>query len=234
MITLSSKNNFEELKSFLFSLYCLVYSIDSVSLKYEFEKILKYRLKGSSFLINENDIILPNNLNNVLSLLSIFKEPIKLELFASICSDYGLNISPAELKLITSVDPDQNIIIKKKKMPKEDHIKYIANWIGNQFEAIPIKSFPRYLTVYYKDTIEKYSETLKSCLLDKIGWINILGKSKSAKKRFYRISEFFKQTGRWKDWLLILDNAETFLRKNNILFEEIIRNKLWILPHTTA
>jgi tetratricopeptide (TPR) repeat protein len=228
IIPISASNNYEELNSLLLSIYSLVYSIDSNILAKDLENLLVYRMRNTHLISTGEEIVLPEQFEDAIALLSVFKDPIELDLFTSICMDFGLSlVSPAHLRAISSADIDDKIVVTRGKKPKVDHIRHVAKWIGSQLDTIPTNKFPRYLTTYYKSSIKKYANTLEYLLFIDQGWEGIF--ERNASSRFEKVSQYYKQSGKWNVWFDIINKTDEFTITTEEMKNAILRNKLWLL-----
>lgn len=230
LVPISKENNYSELSSLMLSIFCLVHQVDSSEIGPEINQLLYSRLyKTGKFAIN-NDYKSSNDIEAAIQLLSVFQEPIEIDLFATVCTDFELELSSAHFKAIFSTDGNF-VFLKQKALPSDEHLEFIAKWLSTYFETIPLGSTSRYLSIYHKKFLSQFSKTIFFLLSKKVGWdflIGISGESKSQALRLRRINEYYRQEGKWTPWLEVCDHVETFIDKTTPLYIELLKTKVWV------
>lgn len=227
LVPISDANNYIELTSLLFSLYSLVHRVDSSKIVGDIEKVIKYRGKSHGML-SDIDATLPDNMNHALRLLSVFREPVDLEVFTTICTDEGLPFSPAHYRAMSSATVDGKIGAKPKSEPSNTDILQISKWLSRVLEQVPVGTAPRYLSTYHKNIFNLYCNTIHKLLLNQNGWSNLIGNDDKSIQRLTTLNEYFRQQGKWKEWLEVADFGLTFLSEDSLLFIPLLRTKLWV------
>lgn len=227
IISISKENEFAELKSFLLSLYCLVYQIDSSRFGPQIVNLITNRLHQTGKFQNISYISDTVEIEKARNLLSIFKEPVDIDIFTTICTDAGIELSPAHYRAISSISGNK-IFYKYHSEEIDENIGYISKWLANYFEIIPLGKTSRYLSVYYKKIFKDFSSTIFYLLSKKIGWDNLIGDDEYSQKKLERFSEFFRQEGKWKQWLELVDKVEEFLNKECSQFINLMKTKVWV------
>lgn len=227
IIPISKKNEFEELKSFLLSLYCLVYQIDSSQFGPQIVDLIINRLYQTGKYSDITSVPDSNEIKRARNLLSIFKEPIDLDIFTTICTDAEIELSPAHYRAISSISGNK-IFCKYHSEENDNDIGHISKWLANYFEVIPLGKTSRYLSVYYKKIFKEFSNTIFYLLSKKTGWDNLIGDDNYSEKKLERFNEFFRQEGKWKEWLELVDRVEGFIDKESSQFINLMKTKVWV------
>lgn len=227
LVQISDLNNYAELTSLLFSLFCLVYRVDSSKMSHDIETILKFRAKMSAK-FGDIDVELPERMNRALKLLSVFREPVDLEVFTTICTDDGLPFSPAHYRAISSATVDGKIGAKPKIETTVSEISHISQWLSQVLEQAPTGSAPRYLSTYHKNIFNGFCNTIYKLLLNERGWSNLIGDDDKSTQRLKTLNEYFRQQGKWKEWLEIANHGLTQEKEDSPIYLQILKTKLWV------
>jgi hypothetical protein len=227
LVPISEAKNFVQLSSFLLSLYCLTYQIDSACYGQDIIEIINSRLDYNMSLKSLPRNILAQNVTKAKELMSVFQEPVDLDLFTTLCVDAGLPLSPAHLKAIFHCSFDK-LYIEQKVRHTKNIIKFVANWLSNYFDAIPLGTSSRYLSIYHKRFLKDFPLTISYLLSEQEGWNELIGNDAKSSLRLRRINEFFRQEGKWIQWLEISNKAESFLEKKSTAFIELMKTKMWV------
>lgn len=227
IIPISKKNEFEELKSLLLSLYCLVYQIDSTQFGPQIADLIINRLHQTGKFQDILCVPDTDEIKRARKLLSIFKEPIDIEIFTTICTDAEIELSPAHYRAISSIAGNK-IFCKYCEEETDEDVDHISKWLANYFEVIPLGKTSRYLSIYYKKIFKEFSETIFYLLSKKTGWDNLIGDDEHSEKKLERFNEFFRQEGKWKEWLILIDKVENFLDESCSQFINLMKTKVWV------
>ena len=227
IVPISKDNNFSELSSLLLSLYCLVYKVDSNKFGSHIISLVLNRLAQTGKFNNIS--LMPENhsIQKVKRLLSIFKEPVDIELFTTICTDAKIELSPAHYKAISTIS-ENKIYLKTKVEPDNKDIEFVSSWLSNYFESIPSGTSSRYLSIYHKRILKEFSKTIFYLLTTKTGWTILIGTDNLSTSRLTRFNEFYRQEGKWKEWLILIENVETFIDKKSQQYLNLMKTKVWV------
>jgi tetratricopeptide (TPR) repeat protein len=228
LVPVSEADDFSGLTSLLFSLYCLIYRVDSSTVDADIENLVKHRVMSSErFQVPHPNPISPSA-ERARQLLSVFREPIDIGVFTTICMDAGLDLSPAHYRILGCATADNRIGLKVHSTPLGADRSFVAKWLASALEAIPMSDAPRYLSTYHKSFFDRYVETLRDLLSSAEGWEELIGEDDKAPLRLTRINEYFRQEGRWGQWLEIAEKAQNFVDQSSPLFIPLMRTKLWV------
>lgn len=228
LLKISRNNDFSELTSFLYSLYCLVFGEDSSSFRSSFidaarNKIIESGIVDYVELTSEDERFL-----RAKRLLSHLKDPIRPEAFIAFCLESGVEISKAELISFSDRTLSGSVTLKRPISTDEESRRKLAKWISGELESIPVSHSPRHFTSYHKELFRRYSNTLSTLLCHKDCWEEIIGDSATAETKLIRISQFYKQEGRWNEWLQIAEAASKFLSSKDSIFKPLMQTMLAI------
>lgn len=227
LVPISEAYNYVELTSLLFSLYSLVHRVDSSKITHEIETIMKFRAKSTGR-FPDVDATIPDEMHHALRLLSVFREPVDLEVFTTICTDDGLPFSPAHYRAISSATVDGKIGAKPIVEPSDGEISQVSKWLSKILEQAPVGTAPRYLSTYHKNIFNLFCNTIYKLLLNHSGWSNLIDDDEKSIQRLTTLNEYFRQQGKWKKWLKVADFALTFIKDDSPLFVPLLRTKLWV------
>jgi len=229
IVTVSEAADFEELTSVLLSLYCLVHQVDSSFAGDAICDIVHHRLRKAGLRTTKTLPELSDSLTQAWRLLSVFEDPVPLELFTTLCTDHGLMLSPAHYRALACADGNGWLSARAAPDPEVKDRSFVARWLRQHIEAVPISSGPRYLSTYHKGSLDRFKDTICSMLMREEGWQGLVGEGDSALPLFRRFMEYFRQEGLWNQWLEIVENALAFVPRKSALHIELIRSKLWVL-----
>jgi len=230
VVPISKENNYSELSSLMLSIFCLVHQIDSNEFGPEINQLLESRLYKTGKFDIKNNHKDNRNIEDAVHLLSVFQEPIDIDLFATVCTDFGLELSSAHFRAIFSTDRNF-VFLKQKTVSAKKHIEFVAKWLSNYLEAIPLGSTSRYLSVFHKKFLAQFSKTIFFLLSKKEGWNSLISSpldSKAEVLKLRRINEYYRQEGEWTEWLKLCDQIETFIDKTAPLYIELLKTKVWV------
>jgi len=148
-------------------------------------------------------------------------------LFTTICTDAEINLSTAQYRALFSISGNK-VFLKQKVLTEDDDIRFISKWISDYFEAIPLGRSSRYLSTFHKRFLSQFSETIFSLLATPNGWASLIGTSSESSLKLRRLNEFYRQEGRWLDWIRLCDKIETFIDKSSTEYIELLRTKVWV------
>jgi hypothetical protein len=226
LIPMSEEQNYSEITSLLLSLYCLVYQVDSSRFGQSIIDIVLYRL--DQFMQTPNPSInFSQDLGLVKELMAVFQEPVDIDLFTTICVDKNLSFSPAHLKAIFSTTSNK-IFSKQRVKPNSETISFVANWLSNYFQAIPLGKSSRYFSIFHKKFLRAFLLTISYLLSTREGWQELIGDNDESALRLRKFNEFFRQEGNWIQWLHVTSEAELFLDETSDQFLELMKTKMWI------
>ncbi len=228
LVPISEADDFSALTSLLFSLYCLIYRVDSSVIGADIENLVKNRIISSGKFQVPSPGPMSPSAERASQLLSVFQEPVDISVFTTLCMDAGLDLSPAHYRIIGSATADSRVGIKIRSIFSEADRSFVARWLKSALEAIPMGGAPRYLSTYHKSFFDRYAETLRELLSSSEGWKELVGEDEKALLRLTRINEYFRQEGRWGQWLEIAEKAQLFVMPSSSLFIPLMRTKLWV------
>lgn len=229
VVTVSEAADFEELTAVLLSLFCLVHRVDSSFAGAEICDIARYRLRQAGIRQAQAPPELSTSVNQAWRLLSVFEDPVPLELFTTLCTDCGLGLSPAHYRALACADNRGRLAARTTPDPTAEERTFVARWLRQHIEAVPISSGPRYLSTYHKGSLDRFRNTICSMLMRQECWQELIGDDDSAIPLFHRLMEYFRQEGLWSQWLEIIENALAFVPRASLLHIEMVRSKLWVL-----
>lgn len=228
VIPILEENNFEELSSTLLSLYCLTYRVDSSTVTSAINELLGYRVKSSTRINVPFAPKLDKEMKSAEKLLSVFKSPVPLDVFTTICTDNDFNLTPAHYRLLGHANADGSMVANRRIKPTKAERKIVANWLASVFNSIPIAKAPRYFSTYHKAIFDRYADTLYSLLLTQEGWNALVGSKKDSELKLKRINEYFRQQGFWNQWLRVAEKAEKYIEQSSTLYRHLVRSKMWV------
>jgi hypothetical protein len=229
IIPISESDNYIELTSFLFSLYCIVHREDSSVIGNNFLDIAIFRVQDTGEYKVTPTVTEPVEIISAKAILSVFKDPIDVDVLIAVCFENGINLSSATCMAMADILPDKRVSLKKPiSVITEDNRRVVASWISSELESIPITESPRHLTSYHKSIFGKYANTISYLLKYKEGWEEILGNDAESPNKLTRICQFFKQEGMWKQWLEIANNAQSFIEDRSLLYKPLMQSVLWV------
>lgn len=230
ILPISSHDNYAELTSFLFSLYCVVHREDSSAVGREFMDIALSRVQDSGKYRTSFHCETPKDeVTKAKRILSVFKEPVDVDAFIAVCMESGIRLSSATC--IAMADTmNGNKISLTKPIPDItiNDIKAVATWIAAELESIPVADSPRHFTSYHKALFGKYSKTLSYILHFKEGWLEIIGNDDNSIYRLTRINQYFKQEGMWQEWLDIAMKSQEFIDQSTDNYKTLMQSILWV------
>ncbi len=227
IITISENNEFAELASLLLSVFCLVYRVDSTIFGQRIIEIVSYRL-GVNMMRNEIIKKEDPEIIKAQKLMAVFKEPVDIDLFTTICIDANLSFTPAHHKALF-LSRNNLIHLKQIINPTRESISFIARWMSNYFNSIPLGKTSRYFSVFHKKVLREFILTISSLLTIKEGWNELIGFNDESSLKLRKFNEFFRQEGKWLEWLSIAEKADKFLNKKSPEFLELLKTKMWVL-----
>jgi len=227
LIPISESQDFIELSSLLLSLYCLVYRVDSSNFGHDILEIVSWRLSLSTHKMNTTNTSKHPHIRDAQEYMSVFQEPVDFDLFTTLTVDANLSLSPGHLKAIFHSTEDK-LFIKQAQKPPREKITFVANWLSNYFEAIPLGTSSRYLSIFHKRFLKNFEMTISYLLSQKEGWEQLIGDDDKSLLKLRMFNEFYRQEGNWVEWLKISENAELFLNKKSHHFLELMKTKMWV------
>ena len=219
IVPISSDYNFAELTSTLLSLYCLCHRIESEHNGNDIVNLIKEREKRKN--IYWGDLFKGKDLQKANRLLSAVKDGLHVDELVTLLSENNINITSAHIELLCQFVDYVKIICNDEYDEDADRVA-VAEHIRKKLDMIPVNDNPRFLSIYYKNIIEAYANTLIYLLDFKESW-NVLITDNNELKR---IVEYFRQQGLWKQWLKISKNALDFCSDSVKL--ELLRSIAWI------
>lgn len=227
LIPISSSNDFVELKKLLLNIFCLVYQVD-LKFSSEIEIIVGNRFEITNRSLN--DIDKSREIEEAQKVLSIFKEPIDLHTFTAICMNMGIrNLSPAHFVAFSKSYHNKIFSNSKDFKPSNENIECVSRWFLSYFESIPLGEAPKFLSIYHKRIFDQFFKTIQYLLSTPSGWNILIGnESELAQKRLERFNEFFRQEGRWKEWLLLVKYLEKNVDKDSSIYKYLAKTKAWV------
>lgn len=228
LITVSRDNNFAELTALLYSLYCLVFGEDSSTISDKFlaaaaNKVHEKHLVDLDAPEHEED-----HIRAAKSLLSHFRDSLRPEAFIAFCMECGVRLSPAELNAFADRSLNGRISLRVRTEDSALTREKIAKWVAAELESVPVALAPRHFTAYHKELFHLYSRTLTYLLKHEECWKHIVGVQAEAVPRLNRICQFFKQEGRWSEWLDIAEAAAAFVKESDSVFKPLMQSMLWV------
>jgi hypothetical protein len=227
IIPVSPELNYAEVTSLLLSLYCLVHRVDSSIVAVDIARIIDYRGAGIG-LPRVRRATLSTDEERALKLLSVFREPVDLSLFTTLCTDHGIHLTPAHYQALGCDDGNARIAAKQLASVDATDRVAIASWLAKELERVPIGGAPRYFSVYHKLFLDRHIRTIESLLLTREGWECLVLNSTNRAERFARLNEYIRQAGFWKEWLLMADVGEPLLKVDDDLHLLLLRTKAWV------
>jgi len=230
ILLISDKDNFSELTSFLYSLYCIVHREDSAAIKPDFLNNAGLRVQNSGHF--RNTITSPYNPDESLrvkKILSVFKEPINYNILIAICMEHDINISSSACFTLVDKSIGNKVYLKNPIIELGAYErKAVSAWISADLKSIPVTSSARHFTSYHKEIFGRYSKTISYLLRFPEGWSEIIGNDDQSTYSLIRVTQYFKQEGMWKSWLEIADNARNFVQEGTETHKELLQSILWI------
>jgi hypothetical protein len=215
-----------EIQNELLDLYCLTQQVDFKKFRNDILYLIINRLKDEGYLINGKESV-NDDVVRAKRLLSVFRDPVKLMSFSSICTDNNIPLSPAHYKIISKSLKDE-ISISKRIEPENKDILAVSQWIEKYFASLNSDKSIKYLHIHDKKKFNGFFETLSFLFSTEIGWGSLIGNDSNSKDRMLKYFSFYRQGGKWGKMLEILNNVESFIDKNNPLFLQIQKQKLWL------
>lgn len=230
IITISSGNNYSELTSFLYSLYCIVHREDSAAISPDFLNNAALRVQNSGNY--SHDVTSPSNPElsvSVKKTLSVFREPIDANVLIAICMEHDVNISSSVCYTLVDSCDNNKVYLKKPivEIGRKER-EAVASWIASDLKSIPVTSSARHFTSYHKSIFGRYSRTISYLLRFQEGWDQIIGNNDQSTYSLTRVTQYFKQEGMWKQWLDIAHNAREFVKEKTSIHKELLQSILWI------
>lgn len=229
LLRVSPDHGFSELTQFLYSLYCLVYRENSSNQDGSLIHCAARKASDQGLGAYREVFTEPTNLISAKELLSVFREPIRLDAFIAVCLENDIRVSAAELLTVLDQDCDGRVLLRRNNGPHSEHVRVIAaKWIATELEGIPVTDSPRHFASYHKLLFSRYASTMASLLVFPECWREIVGSDDKSSYRFNRINQYFKQEGRWGDWLSIAEAAAVFLDRQSPIYRLVLQSMLWV------
>lgn len=224
IIPISPNNNYEQLTSILFSIFCLVYRADSVSNKKGILSLIdkKCNVQDRKTIVNAK---FKKDLALVEQIISTFKEPIDFDAFTTICTNNNISLGPVHYRIIGKLYGTDKINNTKLTQPTHDSREIVAKWVNEILISIPIDATPRYLSFYYKKIITKYVKTIASLLEHREGWDILI---RNNEENLVKINEYFRQEGLWTEWLNLSKIGIKYFAETDSIYILILRTQLWV------
>lgn len=218
IVSINPANEFQELLSVVFSIYCLCHRIDSTNNSNSILDLLDARINSQSILLKiaDNPILLKAN-----QFLSGIKDPLEMDEIVSILFENSIDITSAHVELLCNRVDNRRLICAEPDEKNADKIN-LAKLLKKNIDVIPIDDNPKFLSNYYKKIIDKYYKTLSELLIDPKSFKVLITNTNELK----RISEYYKQQGLWKEWLNIASHIRNFC--NSSLRIEVLQSMAWV------
>ncbi|MBI5504189.1 MAG: SIR2 family protein [Deltaproteobacteria bacterium] len=227
VIPISDDGAFAELSSFLLSLYCLIHRVDSSAVATDITRIIATRgvaMRASG----TPPSTLTAHEQKALSLLSVFREPVELTLFTTLCTDCSIDLTPAHYRSLGCDAGCGRIGATAATSVTVEDRKIVAQWLTRELDSMPLGGPPRYFSVYHKAFLDQHVRTLEFLLLSAEGWTTLIPNDANGRSRLARINEYFRQAGMWSEWLAIADVGQSLVSGDRELQLMLLRSKAWV------
>ena len=138
IIPVSAASNYAEVTSLLLSLYCLVHRVDSSVVAQDIARIIDWRGATMGLPRVRTSALSPEE-ERVLRLLSVFREPVDLSLFTTLCTDHGIRLTPAHYQALGCDDGSGRVGVKQSVSVDTNDRVAVASWIAKEARSSPHK-----------------------------------------------------------------------------------------------
>lgn len=226
LIPISEEAGFRELTQVLMSLFCLVHHLDSDTKAAELAMLIQARVHASGRMTTDTPVSsLVEESDSVRRLLASFHEPVAIDAFTALCTDQRLRVSTAHVRILAQGTDGRITSARPLLEPNVEDRKAVAAWLAVSLEAIPVGDGPSYLSTHRKKIFSEHCNTLAHLLANSEGWRVLVGDDEA---KLTRINEYFRQEGRWQEWLKIAEAAVQFVPSEARVYLPLVRSLLWV------
>ena len=222
--------NFADITALLMGIYALVYRLDSRALSDQLWTLLLQRT--SSFHGERTPAALQSlvaDIERAKRMLSLFDAGIDQDSFSDLCTSADIRLSVAHYRIVSEFDGVMLFPAPSNPAATDQEHSDVAEWLARILDHYSREKHRFTMTTAKRRILQPYISCLPTVLREQ-KCQDMLFTTRDGEARFDVLKEIYRQNGRWRDWLQILEGlAASTVMSIPAVAKLVLEEQVWIL-----